>query len=155
MARRAGLFTLCTRQKTTEDTMPPATHSLTGSMTPAWIVYAWAPVLWQARQADQLQLVHLGTRVLTFPDDDGHCHGQTVWAAGRASDCTAGVAWDWVELREGVVAMSDPFGLVTNIRMLDDHGEPLSSTQLAVHLHQLVHDLPWQHEVRLALHRPC
>ena len=48
-------------------------------MTPAWIVYSWTPVLWQAASAPQLHLVHLGTRVLTFGDDDCPCSGQTLW----------------------------------------------------------------------------
>lgn len=131
-----------------------STQTLPSTMTPAWIVCAWAPVLWQARSAAALHLVHLGTRVLTFSDDDGCSSGQTLWA-GQSEECAAGVAWDWVEVREGVVAMADPFGMVTNIRMLDEHGDALSHTQLAVQLHQLVHALPWQHEVQLALHRPC
>lgn len=131
-----------------------STQNLPTTMTPAWIVYAWAPVLWQARSDAPLHLVHLGTRVLTFSDDDGYCSGQTLWA-GQSEACAAGVAWDWVELRDGVVAMADPFGMVTNIRMLDEHGEALSQTQVAVQLHQMVHALPWQHEVQLALHRPC
>ena len=123
------------------------------SMTPAWIVYAWAPVLWQASSAPRLHLVHLGTRVLTFGDDDSPCTGQTLWG-GKSDERAAGVAWDWVELRQGVVAMSDPFGLVTNLRLLDDHGDALSETAMALQLHQLVHALPWQHEVNLALHKP-
>jgi hypothetical protein len=122
-------------------------------MTPAWIVYAWAPVLWQASSAPHLHLVHLGTRVLNFGDDDSLCTGQTLWA-GQSEKCTAGVAWDWVELRRGVVAMADPFGMVTNLRLLDDHGEALSQAEVALQLHQLVHALPWQHEVNLALHKP-
>ena len=122
-------------------------------MTPAWSVYAWAPVLWQAAAAPRLHLVHLGTRVLTFGDDDAPCSGQTLWG-DHAERCSAGVAWDWVELREGVVAMSDPLGMVTNLRLLDDHGEVMSQTQMAVRLHQLVHNLPWQNEVTRALRHP-
>jgi hypothetical protein len=122
-------------------------------MTPAWIVYAWPPVLWQASSAPHLHLVHLGTRVLTLGDETGPCSGQTLW--GDASvDHSAGVAWDWVELQRGVVAMSDPFGMVTNLRLLDAHGEVLSQVQVAVHLHQLVHALPWQSEVQRALGKP-
>ena len=122
-------------------------------MTPAWIVYAWAPVLWQASTAARLHLVHLGTRVLTLGDDDGPCTGQTLW--GDDSEAyAAGVAWDWVELREGVVAMSDPLGMVTNLRLVDDHGDVLSQTQVAVRLHPLVHALPWQNEVTRVLRRP-
>ncbi|MES3014059.1 MAG: hypothetical protein V4750_10080 [Pseudomonadota bacterium] len=123
------------------------------TMTPAWIVYAWAPVLWQATSATDLHLVHLGTRVLSFGDDDAPCSGQTLWG-DHSEECATGVAWDWVEVRQGVVAMSDPLGMVTNLRLLDARGEILSQTQIAVHLHQLVHALPWQSEVERALRKP-
>ena len=122
-------------------------------LTPAWIVYAWAPVLWQASAAPQLQLVHLGTRVLSFGDDACPSSGQTLW--GDDSDKNAaGVAWDWVELPQGVVAMSDPLGMVTNLRLLDAQGAVMNQNQVAVHLHQLVHSLPWQSEVKRALRNP-
>ena len=52
----------------------------------------------------------------------------------------------------GVVAMSDPLGLVTNLTLLDDQGEALTNLEVAVRLHQLVHALPWQSEVQRALH---
>lgn len=122
-------------------------------MTPAWIVYAWAPVLWQATSAASLHLVHLGTRVLTFGDEDCPSSGQTLWG-DHTEACAAGVAWDWVELRQGVVAMSDPLGMVTNLRLIDAQGEEMTQTQMAVHLHQLVHALPWQSEVKRALRKP-
>ncbi|MEO5695609.1 MAG: hypothetical protein ABIQ60_00580 [Burkholderiaceae bacterium] len=122
-------------------------------MTPAWIVYAWAPVLWQASASPRLHLVHLGTKVLTLGDDDGPCSGQTLWANGL-EDHAAGVAWDWVELRQGVVAMSDPLGVVTNLRLIDAQGDELSQAQAAMHLHEMVHALPWQHEVSRALRVP-
>ena len=128
--------------------------TLPGAMTPAWIVYAWAPVLWQAARAPQLHLVHLGTTVLTFGDDSAPCSGQTLWGDDSEA-CAAGVAWDWIELRRGVVAMSDPLGMVTNLRLTDAHGEVLSQTQTAVHLHPLVHALQWQSEVKRALCKPC
>lgn len=127
--------------------------TMPGAMTPAWIVYAWAPVLWQSAAADQLHLVHLGTRVLSFGDQDEPCTGQTLWA-DDSDTRSAGVAWDWVEVRRGVVAMSDPLGMVTNLRMLDDRGEVMSQTQLAMRLHQLVHALPWQSEVKRVLRKP-
>ncbi len=120
-------------------------------MTPAWIVCAWPPVLWQADSASHLHLVHMGTHVLHCGDSDNPCSGQTLWgdASNRAS---AGVAWDWVEIQEGVVAMADPFGLVTNLKLLDARGEALSNFEVAVRLNGLVHALPWQSEVRRALH---
>lgn len=120
--------------------------------TPAWIVYAWPPLLWQASRAPQLQLTHLGTRVLNFGDDLCLCTGQTLWGDEREEQ-SAGVAWDWVRLMPGVVAMSDPLGLVTNLKLLDDQGEALTNLEAAVRLHQLVHALPWQSEVQRALHQ--
>jgi hypothetical protein len=120
-------------------------------MTPAWIVYAWPPLLWQASRAPQLHLQHLSTRVLSYGDEESPCIGQTLWGDATAQQ-SAGVAWDWVEVQEGVVAMADPLGLVTNLKLLDEHGEALNQTQVAVQLHQLVHALPWQTEVRRALH---
>jgi hypothetical protein len=113
-------------------------------------VCAWPALLWQAVDAPRLHLTHLGTRVLTFGDEESPCSGQTLWGhAGKSR--AAGVAWDWVEIHDGVVAMSDPLGLVTNIRLLDAHGDVLTGLEAAVQLNQLVHALPWQSEVKRAL----
>jgi hypothetical protein len=120
-------------------------------MTPAWIVYAWPTVLWQASSAPELHLVHLGTRVLNFGDSDCLCSGQTLWGS-PAQERSAGVAWDWVEIQEGVVAMADPLSLITNLKLLDARGEALSNLEVAVQLHQIVHQLPWQSEVNRVLH---
>jgi hypothetical protein len=120
------------------------------TMTPAWIVCAWPTILWQASRAPQLHLTHLGTRVLSFGDQDNPCTGQTLW--GDENEVrAAGVAWDWVRIQPGVVAMSDPLGLVTNLKLLDDQGEALTNMAAAVRLHQLVYALPWQNEVQRAL----
>ena len=128
--------------------------TLHNAMTPAWIVYAWAPVLWQASAAPRLHLTHLGTRISSFGDDEFPCSGQTLWG-DDSEQYAAGVAWDWVELRRGVVAMADPFGMVTNLRLVDSHGDALTQTQVALHLHHLVHALPWQSEVTKALRAPA
>ena len=88
--------------------------------------------------------------MLTNGDAENPSCGQTLW--GDASDARAtGVAWDWIELPHGVVAMADPFGMVTNLRLINDQGDVMSPTQIAVHLHPLVHALPWQQEVRRVL----
>ena len=89
--------------------------------------------------------------MLTHGDAGSPSCGQTLW--GDASDEHAtGVAWDWVELPQGVVTMSDPFGLVTNLRLINEQGDVMSPSQVAIHLHPLVHALPWQREVQRALH---
>jgi len=60
---------------------------------------------------------------------------------------------DWVEVQDGVVALADPFGLVTNLQLTDAEGHPLPSMQATIHLNEIVHTLPWQSEVQRALHR--
>ena len=50
--------------------------------------------------------------------------------------------------------MADPLGLITNLRLLNARGEALSTLEVAMQLHRLVHALPWQTEVRRALHAP-
>lgn len=92
--------------------------------------------------------------MLNFADDACLCRGQTLWGDPSATQ-SAGVAWDWVELQQGVVAMADPLGLVTNLKLVDDDGEALTHVATAVHLHQIVHTLPWQSEVRRALDLPA
>ena len=72
---------------------------------------------------------------------------------GETSDQrAAGVAWDWVEISGGIVAMADPLGLISNLRFLDADGEPLPERDAALRLHCMVHTLPWQSEVRRVLH---
>ena len=122
-------------------------------MTPAWVVCAWPPVLWQASAAPQLHLTHLGTRVLNFGDRICPSSGQTVWGDSSSSH-SAGVAWDWVQLQQGVLAIADPFGMVTNLTLLDSNGAALTPQAAAVHLNEIVHSLPWQNEVQRALERP-
>ena len=99
----------------------------------------------------ELHLTHLGTQVLNFGDEACRCRGQTLWGDARESQ-SAGVAWDWVELQEGVVAMADPLGLSSNLKFLDEQGQALTQIEIALRLHQLVHHLPWQSEVQRALH---
>jgi hypothetical protein len=119
-------------------------------MTPAWIVCAWPPVLLNAQSTPELHFVHLGTSVLNPGDPEHPSMGQTLWG-NPTSASVAGVAWDWVELQQGVFAMADPLGLVTNLRLVGPKGEQLSNMQVALYLNELVRTLPWQSEVSRAL----
>jgi hypothetical protein len=122
-------------------------------MTAAWRVVSWPPLLWQADAAPQLQLVHLGTEVLHCGHDESDaCSGHTIWGT-EAAGGPAGMAWDWVRITEGVVALADPMALVTNLWLLDHAGQVLSPLQAAPHLNEIVHTLPWQVQVQRALER--
>jgi hypothetical protein len=113
-----------------------------------WILRAWAPVLWQAHCTAQLHFVHLDTRVVRA--ESRGTAGQTFWI-GPHDDGEAGMAWDWVQLDGGVVAMADPMAVITNLRLLDEDGHVLTAWQSARYLNALVHGLPWQEEVCRAL----
>lgn len=73
-----------------------------------------------------------------------------MWAA-HDDDGEAGMAWDWVQIAHGVVAMSDPMSLVTNLRLVGDQGEVLTTHESARYLNEFVRLLPWQREVQVAL----
>ena len=121
------------------------------AITPAWIVCSWPAVLWQADNPREWSFVHLGTRVVNVASSRQLGSGQTVW--GSASNApVAGVAWDWVELPQGVLALADPMGLVTNLRFIDANGVVLPTMMAALQLNDIVHALPWQDEVQRVLH---
>lgn len=119
-------------------------------MTPAWTVGAWPPVLWQPEREAQLHFVHLGTHVATRLNADWPRTGQTVWG-GRCGETAAGISWDWIEVCDGIVAIADPMMMVTNLRLLGSEGEVLTAHDVAPHLNDIVHRLPWQNEVRQAI----
>lgn len=128
---------------------PPSSSFNLPSMAP-WSLRAWPPLLWQAESSGPVRFEHVSTRV-EWPDFIvGPPSGQTIWAM-VAQEGQAGMAWDWVQIAHGVVAIADPMSVVTNLRLLSDGGEVLTSQQSALYLNQLVHALPWQAEVQRAL----
>ena len=124
-----------------ESLLPPAT---------AWSLRAWPSILWQAGAHPRFCFHHIDTCVVAASDADGPPAGQTVWATTLA-DCQAGMAWDWVQITQGVVAIADPMSLVTNVRLIGDQGEVLTAQQAARFLNEMVRMLPWQQEVERAL----
>jgi len=121
-------------------------------MNTSWTIRAWPPLLWQAEGAAHLRFNHLETQVFPASDEDAPVSGQTVWRSA-ADDGEVGVAWDWVMLSRDVVAMADPMCVVTNLRLLGDQGEVLTSWEAARHLSRIVYGLPWQGEVQRAVSR--
>lgn len=116
-----------------------------------WSLRAWPPLLWQAAGGPPGEFHHLSTRVTA---NNGGLHsrvaGQTIWA-GTIDGGEAGMAWDWVEVAQGVVAMADPMSVITNLRIVGDAGEVLTAVEAALYLNGIVHALPWQNAVERAL----
>jgi hypothetical protein len=106
--------------------------------------------LWQVENLRPLLLRHLGTRVTNPGDQLSRTAGQTIWAAA-ANEGQAGMAWDWIQLSRGLVAMADPLSVVTNLRLVNPDGDVLSPLESLRHLNEIVHALPWQDEVERVL----
>lgn len=116
-----------------------------------WSLRAWPPLLWQAASHVPTGFRHLSTHVdSSAAGNHSRASGQTIWA-GVVGGCEAGMAWDWIEIAQGVVAMVDPMSVITNLRILGDEGEVLTSAEAALVLNGIVHALPWQAEVNRAL----
>ncbi len=126
---------------------PPA--PITTAVAP-WTLRAWPPLLWQAGETPGARFRHLGTRITFTGDRMVRMAGQTLWG-GSLDDGDAGVAWDWVQISRGVVALADPMSVVTNLRLVGDEGEVLTALQSSLYLNAMVHGLPWQTEVERAL----
>lgn len=116
----------------------------------AWSVRAWPPLLWQANATARVQFHHLGTRIVTKGDPGFPTAGQTFWAA-QAAEGEAGLAWDWIKVTRGVVALADPMSVITNLRLLGQAGEVLTAEEAARFLNVYVRELPWQRQVWQAL----
>lgn len=115
-----------------------------------WSLRAWPPLLWQVGGAVPAEFHHLSTHVMSPAGSPCRMAGQTIWA-GIFAGGEAGMAWDWVEIASGVVAMADPMSVVTNLRIVGDEGEVLTSQAAARVLNGIVRALPWQDEVGRAL----
>ena len=120
---------------------------------PPWTLRAWPLLLWQVGKQIPIRLRHLGTQITNPGDAMFRTVGQTLWA-WHGDEGEVGMAWDWIQLTRGVVAMADPMAVVTNLRLVSGEGEVLSAMESARHFNWIVHGLPWQHEVERALGEP-
>ena len=117
---------------------------------PPWTLCAWPTLLWQVGNRIPLRLQHLGTQVTSSGDALSRTLGQTIWA-WHGQDGDVGMAWDWVQIIPGVVAMADPMAVLTNLRLVGEAGTVLTALESARHFNGVVHALPWQDEVERAL----
>jgi hypothetical protein len=113
---------------------------------PVLVPYAWPTVFWRTNSRHRPSFKHLATRVTNHRTRNEPCSGHTIWR-GLSQDGDAGLAWDWIEIASGVVAMVDPMSVSTNMRLLNVHGEVLPATEAALHFNQFVRRLPWQEAV--------
>lgn len=117
---------------------------------PPWTLHAWPPLLWQLGKVASLGMQHIGTQVTNPGDAISRTTGQTLWG-WHSDEGQAGMAWDWVMLGRGIVAMADPLAVVSNLRLVRGEGDVLSSSESVLHFNTIVHGLPWQDEVVRAI----
>lgn len=61
------------------------------------------------------------------------------------------MAWDWIQIARGVVAIADPMSVVTNLRFVGGEGQVLTAHESALFLNEILRTLPWQNEVHRVL----
>ena len=115
---------------------------------PAWQLITWKPVL--TTLAD-FRSALARMRPLGLPGGgqrppQGGLSGQAFWAAEHRGQ-PVGLAWDWAEVRQDVVALSDPMNVLSNITLVDSMGEHLDAATRLLHLNSAIHMLEWQSHV--------
>lgn len=113
---------------------------------PAWQLISWRPVpttLYEFRRV-VARMRPMGAAAAPGGEGaPGRRQGQAVWAAVH-DGLPLGLAWEWAEVREDVVALCDPMHVMSNVRLVDDAGQPLPACERIVHLNSAVHALDWQ-----------
>ena len=117
-------------------------------LTQPWAVAAWPQVFWGRRNVSGQKFAHLATQVLPPVEQIRGRRGQTIWWANLDSQDGA-IAWDWVEVRGGVVSLVDPMAVMSNIEI--EESDHHADTERIIVLNEWVHQIPWQNVVNEAL----
>lgn len=115
---------------------------------PAWQVINWAPI---KLDLDDFQRTcasfrHLGTTIHADAEHSDLRSGQTVWGVERDGRWV-GVAFEWAEMTNHVVALSDPMQVLSNVMLVEADGESVGERARIVHLNTAIHELDWQQQI--------
>ena len=111
----------------------------------SWMIKSWATLEWYLplRPERLSGFKHVGTQVRDDGSSSGFRAGDTVWTA-RFEQWQAGLAWEWVEVKAGIVMLADPNSIVSNLHFVDGENQPVLGLAKTVAINRLVHGLPWQ-----------
>ena len=114
----------------------------------SWMIKSWPIIDWFPPQPDEgwPSFLHMSTHVHHERRGTEPCVGSTVWV-GAIDGAYAGLAWEWVELRPGVLMLADPNSIITNLQVMDAGRLPKNPLDAAVSLNTVLHRLPWQEKV--------
>jgi hypothetical protein len=114
----------------------------------AWPVQELEIVKFESDAIQASAWQHYMTRCLRPASGLDRRRGSTIWVS--SSGPQAAIAWEWVELMRGVLALADPNSLVSNIRFVGAvRGLERMDTEArtVLLLNTIVHCLNWQDRV--------
>ncbi len=114
----------------------------------SWMIKSWATLEWYLPpQSEQLpRFKHVGTQVRDDGSSSGSRAGDTVWVA-QDDQWQAGLAWEWIEVKPGIVMLADPNSIITNLQFVDAEHQHVVGLAKTTAINRLVHGLPWQQSV--------
>lgn len=113
----------------------------------AWWIYALPQITVDPPTSpdDWPVLQHVNTSLRSFVDEMGRAIGVSTWARFANDAPPLMVAWDWIEVAPGCVALADPNGIVSNVRLCcDDDDELEHEGQRRLFLNSIIWRLRWQ-----------
>lgn len=117
----------------------------------AWMIKSWPTLDWHLPDdpAEWPAFWHMSTNVRDA-DRSGRRSGDTVWITS-VEGRSVGAAWEWTEMHDGVLVLSDPNSIITNIRFVSVTDEDEPSLRATISLNRIAHTVPWQDAVRTVL----
>lgn len=115
---------------------------------PAWQVINWTPVKLELPDFQRTfsSFKHLGTTIHADAEQSDLRSGQAVW--GMEHDGRwIGVAFEWAEMTNHIVALSDPMQVLSNITLVAADGARVDDGQRIVQLNTAIHELDWQEQI--------
>lgn len=118
----------------------------TGRLTvnlPFWHVLSWEQVELPASQFSKA-VRHMKCLGVSVRDaTPAHRKGEVLWGTD-VSGRGVGIAWEWGEATDGIVAMVDPLTILSNVKLVTDDGLAICPDELLLRLNGAVNSLRWQ-----------
>ena len=114
----------------------------------SWMIKSWPTLQWYLPPEFEppITFKHWSSHARDEVSDLGTRQGETVWV-GRIDGQDAGLAWEWTEYRSGVVMLTDPNCIVSNIQFTDLQAKLLPPLAALSAVNCIVHSLNWQQAV--------
>jgi len=112
----------------------------------SWMVKSWPQVRLQVTEdfRGMPEFQHISTLWREDTAGRGGRVGETVWAARLGNQDVVGLAWEWVEVRPGLVALLDPNAMISNAKLVGEDGVELDELRSIIAVNVVSHAVPWQ-----------